>query len=243
MNNDNKPVVETSVKDYSGKKVNLIKIDLILTVVLIIVAGLMVYSLLPKFENIHFMGNDNNKEYEDVTTEVKTNDVIDVEELNSDDYIIYKITNSTNAVKDITIRLNTYVGEEVENTLSYELLAVNNGYTCFAYFKKKDLKIYDKYDYKVNSSNSIYNSATELIEKKMGDFDKYKYTFTNVSGNLINDISVVIIYYDNNDKIINIENKNKTMLENNGAFEVDVNDQYNNFDIYLNEAYFIKKES
>ena len=243
MNEDNKPVIETSVKDYNGKKINIIKIDIILTIILIVVAGFMIFTLVPKFANIHFIGN--NKEYDEpeVTTEVKTDDIVSVEELNSEEYVVYRLTNKTGSTKDITLRLNTYVGDEVENTLSYELLAVNNGNTCYAYFKRKDLKIYDKYDYTVNSSNSIYNPATSYIRKEIGEFDKYKYIFTNYSGSILNDINIVILYYDNNNKIVNIESKNKTMLETNQAFEVNINQSYNNFDVSLNEAYYIKKES
>lgn len=240
---NNEPKIQTSVKDYSGKKVNLIKLDIILTIILFIVIGLMIYSLYPKFQNSYFMGSIDDEEII-TTTQVKTNDnKIDVEAINSDDYVIYKVSNKTGSTKDITIRLNTYVGNTVDNTLSFDCFAVNNDEEFYAYFKKTDLKIYDKYEYVVNSSNSLYSSAKEYVNLDTGIYDKYSNSYINSSGRLINSVTLLIIYYDNNNSIINIEEKNKTLFESDDTFDVIAKSNYSRYEVIVNEAYFTKKES
>ena len=241
---DNKPNIETAVKDYGDKKINLIKIDIILTIALFIAAGLMLYSLYPKIKNSHFMGSYKNEDVEETTTTVSSNeDKIDIEELKSEKYVVYKVTNLTGKTKDITIRLNTYVGDSIENTLSYQASAIENESFFYAYFKKSDLKIYDKYEYIINSGNSIYSSLTDSIRVSTLDYDQSKYTFTNGSGNIINNLNIVILYYDSNKQIVDIEEKNKTLLENNQSYEMEVKKDYSYYDVYVNEAYSIRKES
>ena len=98
---NNQPI-NTTVKDYGDKKVNSFKLAIIMSVAFIIVAGLMIYSLYPKFKNVHFMVNTKDDKYIDAsTTTVSVNDSIDVEEIKSDDYLIYKLTNKTGVTKDI----------------------------------------------------------------------------------------------------------------------------------------------
>ena len=242
---DNKPNIETAVKDYSGKKVSIIKLDIILTLVLLLVSGFMFYSLYPKIKNSHYMGNmkTSDNDVSTTTTTVSNDDKIDVVELNSENYVVYKVTNQTGRTKDITIRLNTYVNNSIENTLSYQASAINNNSIFYAYFKKSDLKIFDKYEYIVNSSNSIYSSATDSLKVSTLDYDQHKYILTNESGVTLNDINVVIIYYNSNKEIVDIEEKNKTLLENGKNFEISVKKDYSNFDVFVNEAYYIKKES
>ncbi|MBP5684042.1 MAG: hypothetical protein J6X02_02155 [Bacilli bacterium] len=241
---DNEPKIQTAVKDYNGKKVNLIKLDIILTIVLFVVIGLMIYSLYPKFKNTHFMGNIDEEYKEVTTTEVVSNDKkIDVVELESENFIVYKVTNQTGSVKDITLRLNTYVGDSVDNTLSYERFGIDDNASFYAFFKKSDLKIYDKYEYVVNSSNSLYSSAKEYIKLYVGDYDKFNYRFTNSSGAVINSVSFIIIYYDTKNNIVDIEEKTKTLFEDNDIYEFNVKDNYDRFEVYVNEAYYTKKES
>jgi hypothetical protein len=241
---DNKPVIETAVKDYNGKKINIIKLDIILTVVLLVISGILFYSLYPKIKNSHYMGNYKSDvdEEVDTTKAVSNEDKITIEELKSDKYIVYMVTNLTGSTKDITVRLNTYVGDTVDNTLSYQASAINNGSAFYAYFKKSDLKIYDKYDYIINSSNSIYTPATS-IKTDIADYDQNNYTFTNYSGSVLNNLNVVILYYDSNDSIVEIEEKNKTLLEDKKSFEVNAKKDYEYFKVFVNEAYYIKKES
>lgn len=241
---DNEPKIQTAVKDYNGKKINLIKLDIVLTIVLFIVIGLMIYSLYPKFKNTHYMGNVDG-EYEEVTTtEAVSNDKkIDVVELESENYIVYKVTNQTGNVKDITLRLNTYVGDNVDNTLSYECFGVDNNAVFYAFFKKSDLKIYDKYEYVVNSMNSLYSSAKEFIKLDVSVDDIFDYRFTNNSGRAVNSVSFVIIYYDTKNNIVDIEEKTKTLFDENDVYEFKVKDNYDRFEVYVNEAYYTKKES
>ncbi len=242
---DDKPNIQTAVKDYSGKKVSIIKLDIILTLVLLLVSGFMFYSLYPKIKNSHYMGNlkvDDN-DVSTTTTTVSNDDNIDVVELSSDNYVVYKVTNQTGRTKDITIRLNTYVNNSIDNTLSYQANAINNNSVFYAYFKKSDLKIYDKYEYIINSSNSIYSSATDSIKLSTLDYDQHKYIITNDSGITLNDIDVIIIYYNSNKEIVDIEEMFKPLLDNGKNFEISVKKDYSYFDVFLNEAYYLKKES
>ncbi len=240
---DNKPNIETAVKDYSGKKVDTIKVAIILTILLFIVSGLMFYSIYPKIQNSHFMGDIDVDDTEITTTAVSNEDKINVEEIKSDNYIIYKVTNLTGKTKDITVRLNTYVNDSIENTFSYQVSSVSNSYSIYAYFKKSDLKIYDKYDYIINSANSIYTSSTDSVKTSTLDYDQSKYIFTNESGLLLNNLNVIILYYNANNEVVDIEEKNKTLFENGKTFEISVKKNYTKFDVHINEAYCIKKES
>lgn len=241
---DNEPKIQTAVKDYNGKKINLIKLDIVLTIVLFIVIGLMIYSLYPKFKNTHYMGNVDDEYEEETTTEAVSNDKkINVVELESENYIVYKVTNQTGNVKDITLRLNTYVGDNVDNTLSYECFGVDNNAAFYAFFKKSDLKIYDKYEYVVNSMNSLYSSAKEFIKLDVSVDDIFDYRFINNSGRAVNSVSFVIIYYDTKNNIVDIEEKTKTLFDENDAYEFKVKDNYDRFEVYVNEAYYTKKES
>ena len=240
---DNKPRIETAVKDYGGKSFNIIKVDIILTIVLLIVAGLMFYSLYPKIKNSHYMGNIKEDDSEITTTAISNEEKINVEELKSDNYVVYKVTNLTGKTKDITVRLNTYVNDMIDNTLSYQASSISNNESFYAYFKKSDLKIYDKYDYIINSGNSIYSSSTDSVKMTTLDYDQSKYIFTNESGGLLNNLKIIILYYNSNNQIVDIEEKNKTLLENGNSFEVSVKKDYSNFDVFINEAYSIKKES
>jgi uncharacterized membrane protein YkgB len=240
---DNKPVIETAVKDYNDKKFNIIKIDILLTILLIVVIGFLAYSIYPKIRNSHYMGNIKPDDTEVTTTTVSSEEKIDVEELESDNYVVYKVTNLTGKIKDITVRLNTYVNDSIENTLSYQASSINNNSSFYAYFKKSDLKIYDKYDYIINSANSIYSSEADSVKVSTLDYDQFKYVFTNESGSSLNNLNVIVLYYDSNRKIVDIEEKNKTILDNGKTFEVSIKKDYSDFDVFINEAYCIKKES
>lgn len=237
---DNKVPFETSVKDYKQRKVNLIKLDIILTIILLIVIGIMIYSLRPAFKNVHFV-KDKDVDTPDVTstTTVAVNDKIEVEEIKSEKYLLYKITNHTGSTKDITLRLNTYVNNEVDNTISRDLNAINDGYTSYVYIPISELGIYDKYDYVTNSSNSLYKSVLNsgiVLDNSNLDHD---YVYKNISSKNIN-VMVLVVYYDKDHNITDIKTYNKTQLNNEESFGIDILTGYVSQDIFIVEAYSIQ---
>lgn len=233
---DNQPI-DTKVKDYSGKSMNTTKVGIILTIVFFIVIGLMIYSLYPKFKTIHFMGNGS-KDYDIVdttSTTVAVNDSIDVEEIKSEDFLIYKLTNKTGSTKDIIFRLNTYVKDEVENTISREVTSISNNYSTYVYIPVSELKIYDKYDYTINSTASFYHTALDgSIKESVSDYNN-DHIFTNVSERIVN-LSVVVVYYEGN-VIKDVKTLTKTQLDKNCEFTVNIYDKYDYFEVHLVEAY------
>lgn len=235
----NNQTINTTVKDYGDKKISSFKMAIIMSVAFIIVAGLMIYSLYPKFKNVHFMVNTKDDNYIDAsTTTVSVNDSIDVEEIKSDDYLIYKLTNKTGATKDITLRLNTYVNDEVENSISREVTAISNNYSTYVYIPISELKIYDKYDYTINSINTFYHSALDGgIKESISDVSD-DYIFTNNSDSFLN-LSVVVFYYEGN-SIKEIKSYSKTQLEKDDSYTVSINNNYSYYEVHLVDAYSVK---
>lgn len=235
---DNKPI-ETSVKDYKERKVNLVKLDIILTIALVIAVVLMVISLRPAFKNTHIIKDKSDVVDDVTTTTVAVNDSIDVEEIKSEKFLLYKITNHTGVTKDITLRLNTYVNDEVDNTISRELNAINDGYTTYVYIPVSELGIYDKYDYVTNSSNSLYKSVLNsgiVLDNTNLDHD---YVYKNISSKNIN-VMVLVVYYDKDHNITDIKTYNKTQLNNEESFGIDILTGYVSQDIFIVEAYSIQ---
>ena len=235
---DNKPI-ETSVKDYKEEKVNLIKLDIILTIALVVAVVLMVISLRPAFKNTHIVKDKSDTSNDATTTTVAVNDSIDVEEIKSEKFLLYKITNHTGVTKDITLRLNTYVNDEVDNTISRELNAINDGYTTYVYIPVSELGIYDKYDYVTNSSNSLYKSVLNsgiVLDNSNLDHD---YVYKNISSKNIN-VMVLVVYYDKDHNITDIKTYNKTQLNNEESFGIDILTGYVSQDIFIVEAYSIQ---
>ena len=237
---DNKVPFETSVKDYKQRKVNLIKLDIILTIILLIIIGIMIYSLRPAFKNVHFV-KDKDIDTTDVTstTTVAVNDSIDVEEIKSEKYLLYKITNHTGSTKDITLRLNTYVNSEVDNTISRDLNAINDGYTSYVYIPISELGIYDKYDYVTNSSTSLYNSVLNGGVRLDNNNLDHDYVYKNTSNKNIN-IMAMVVYYDSNHSIIDVKTYNKTQMNDSESLDIDILTGYESQECFLIEAYSLQ---
>lgn len=245
MNEDNKPVINPQMNDYTQDKGKNFKIAIVLTVVLIVtivILGISMNNML-KQANHYVEDDDKTTEVVDNKTTKETGKVTsNITELS--DLFIIDVDNNLSGNNDLFLSFNTYASGELVNTFDYEIYAIGTGEKTKFIVNKADIGVYDKYDYKINHKKTIYKS---LLSEEVGlnkDYtindNQITYIANNQTGKSITRLSIVTLFYDSNSKIVDAKFGSTYGIKETGEVKVlNSSKEYDKAEAVIVEAYTV----
>ena len=242
--NEEKPIINPQVNDYTDTKGKNFKIAIILTVILVATIVILAISMNNMLKKANHYVEDDKKTSEVVNKTTKESGKVTstIKEL-SDLYII-NVDNSLSGNNDLFLSFNTYVNGELVNTVDYEIYAIGTNEKTMFIVNKADLGVYDTYDYKINHKKTIYNS---LLSKEVGlnkDYtindNQITYLINNETGKNITRLSIVTLFYDNALNIVDAKVGSTYGVKESGEVKVlNSSKAYENAEAFIVEAYSV----
>ena len=242
--NEEKPVINPQMNDYTDTKGKNFKIAIVLTVILIVTIIVLAISMNNMLRQANRYVEDDTKTTEVVNKTTKESGQVtsNINELS--DLFIINVDNNLTGNNDLFLSFNTYANGELVNTVDYEVYAIGTGEKTMFIVNKADLGVYDKYDYKINHKKTIYNS---LLSKEIGlnkDYtindNQITYLINNETGKNITRLSIVTLFYDSNLNIVDAKVGSTYGIKEAGEVKVlNSSKTYDKAEAFIVEAYSV----
>ena len=241
--NEEKPVINPQINDYTEEKGKNFKIAIVLTVILIGTILLLALSMNNMLKRAnHYVVDDKTTESTKKTTKETGKVTSNLTELS--DLFIINVDNNLTGNNDLFLSFNTYANGELVNTVDYEIYAVGTGEKTMFVVNKSDLGVYDKYDYKINYNKTIYKS---LLSEDVGLNNDYSinnnqisYIINNQTGKIITRLSIVTLFYDKDSKIVDAKFGSSYGVKETGEVKVlNSSKEYDKAEAVIVEAYSV----
>ncbi len=245
MNEDNKPVINPQMNDYTETKGKNFKIAIVLTIVLIVTIVILGISMNNMLKQANYYEEDEDKTTEVVETKTtKETGKVSSNITELSDLFIIDVDNDLSGNNDLFLSFNTYASGELANTFDYVIYAVGTGEKTMFIVNKSEIGVYDKYDYKINHKKTIYKS---LLSEEVGlnkDYtindNQITYIVNNQTGKSITRLSVVTLFYDSNSKIVDAKFGSAYGIKETGEVKVlNSSKEYDKAEAVIVEAYTV----